>query len=175
MNRVYSLPFLLLGRFSRHGGLKAPGQGLPLRGGQEERMFCASVLLLYAANRPNRLSGPAFMMKVTLRHHGLAGLMQRESGKAAPNGATRVPVADVVPRTRVGPTVLPTQFSRYGRWHGRIRSLQRASRLVKPHFNRVALNTQGLNWSLMLHASKLRCLIQQARSQFGLVIGDAVV
>ena len=127
-------------------------------------MFCASVLLLYAANRPNRLSGPAFMMKVMLRHHGLAGLMQRESGKAAPNGATRVPVADVVPRTRVGPTVLPTQFSRYGRWHGRTRSLQRASRLVKPHFNRVALNTQGLNWSLMLHAHKLRCLIQQARS-----------
>ena len=93
----------------------------------------------------------------------LAGLMQGVACGAASN-AIRVPAADNMPSKLLGPVVAPTQFSSHGRWHGRIRKPYRASRMVKPHFKCVALNTQGLNWRLLAHAHKLRALIQQARS-----------
>ena len=61
--------------------------------------------------------------------------------------------------------ICATQFSRCGRWVGRISYPYRSSRQAKPLIKTVCLNTQGLNWRLTAHAHKLRSLIQTARER----------
>lgn len=77
----------------------------------------------------------------------------------------KFPVADQLMHRSTGPMVCSTQFSRCGRWVGRIRYPYRSSRQAKPLTKTVCLNTQGLNWRLIAHAHKLRSLIQTARER----------
>ena len=108
--------------------------------------------------------GRAYDMMTSLRHARLVGLLkQGTSSGAASRDATTIPAADTMPKRPLGPVIVPCQFSRNGRWIGRIRHKYRESRAVKPHTNCVSLNMQGLNWRLMANTHKLRALVQQAR------------
>ena len=105
-------------------------------------------------------------MTSKLQHVKLINLFRQGAvDRATSSDVNKFPVADQLTNRSTGPMICATQFSRCGRWVGRIRYPYRSSRQAKPLIKTVCLNTQGLNWRLTAHAHKLRSLIQTARER----------
>ena len=105
-------------------------------------------------------------MTSRLQHVRLINLFRQGMvDRATSPDVNKIPVADQLMRRSTGPLICATQFSRCGRWVGRIRHLHRPSRLAKPNLHVTCINTQGLNWRLLSHAHKLRSLLCTARER----------
>lgn len=105
-------------------------------------------------------------MTSRLQHVRLINLFRQGMvDRATSPDVNKIPVADQLMRRSTGPLICATQFSRCGRWVGKIRHLHRPSRLAKPNLHVTCINTQGLNWRLPLHAHKLRSLLCTARER----------